>query len=417
MRISGNYHIAEALARKIDSLDKNDLHFLFDSGFLYAALMSKADDDQLKEEYLNKGISAVSKINKWMAKYNLSQSIPAGYISLGYLASFMNSEAGVLKNFLNQVNEVIVNNSLQLIKYYWGNNENLKVEYYDVLHGATAMGRYLLKAEESEAYQVPISEILNYLIYLTQGKELKCVKNNFYISPHNIGPFKNINDFPNGFIDLGMAHGTAGVLSFLGIALREGIEVENQRQAIKNLIEIYKKLVVKDGGKIKWPQYIAVDDRGSISPKYGSKASWCYGSLGINRALYIASKATCDQDGEKLALDSMMALCKLDISELGFHCPSFCHGFSGAKYIADLFYRDTGIQIFKNFSDKVHTEILSHYNQDHMYLFKKYDDNSETKEIIIKDSLSIIDGATSIMCSLLLSGEENSFISNMFMID
>ncbi|WP_168188656.1 hypothetical protein [Thermoflavimicrobium daqui] len=40
-------------------------------------------------------------------------------------------------------------------------------------------------------------------------------------------------EFPNGYLDLGLLHGIASPLVFLLLALKEGMVVRGQREAIK----------------------------------------------------------------------------------------------------------------------------------------------------------------------------------------
>ncbi|KJY28465.1 lanthionine synthetase C family protein [Streptomyces sp. NRRL S-495] len=138
--------------------------------------------------------------------------------------------------------------------------------------------------------------------------------------------------FPGGHANHGVAHGIAGPLALLALALRRGVEVEGQRAAIRTVLARLERW--RDGHT--WPYWITTAHpvgatRGPIAPQ---RPSWCYGTAGIARAQHLAGLALGDQslchDAENaLAAALVDSEALATITDL-----SVCHGYAGLAHIA-----------------------------------------------------------------------------------
>lgn len=197
-----------------------------------------------------------------------------------------------------------------------------------------------------------------------------------------------------------MAHGIVGILSLLAIAKIQGVEVEGQEEAIKDILSYLYKFRIEEKGLVYWPYKVGIEERQGAKDAVNYMPSWCYGSGGIARAIYLAGKAIEDDYYIEDSISCIRKFCALDIDKLGFISPTFCHGYSGWLHIVNLFYKDTGEKEFEPVINNLASRILTYYNEDNPLGFKnlEYDDNLE---VIEEDHISFVRGTVSVLLPLL----------------
>ncbi|MER5322263.1 lanthionine synthetase LanC family protein [Streptosporangium roseum] len=130
-------------------------------------------------------------------------------------------------------------------------------------------------------------------------------------------------DLDGGHGNNGVAHGIAGPLALLSLASRRGIQVDGQAEAIEAFaawLEVF--------GAFYW---ITTDhlEAGAPPPAPPLRPSWCYGDLGVARALQLAALALGDpvrrQKAEEVAVAALAAPTRL--SRVTDAC--LCHGWAG----------------------------------------------------------------------------------------
>ncbi|WP_406116017.1 lanthionine synthetase C family protein [Kitasatospora purpeofusca] len=138
--------------------------------------------------------------------------------------------------------------------------------------------------------------------------------------------------FPGGHANSGLAHGIAGPLALLALALRRGVEVDGQRKAIRTILAWLEHW--RDGHA--WPYWITSahltgPDRRPLAPQ---RPSWCYGTAGIARAQQLAALALGDPRLRNDA-ESALAAALVDPQALAATTDlSACHGYAGLAHIA-----------------------------------------------------------------------------------
>ena len=200
---------------------------------------------------------------------------------------------------------------------------------YDLFYGLTGIGVALL-------HRLPVSdtlaEVLRYVIGLTQprredGEELP----GWWVG-HDPDP---ILPTPGGHVNAGMAHGAAGLLALLALATRRNLVVDGQAEAIDSLTAWFDRWRQDSPDGPWWPQWLTRADLRSGRPSQPGpgRPSWCYGAVGVARALQLAAIATNDSTQRQDAEDAMAA-CLSDrqlhrITEAGL-----CHGMAGVYQTA-----------------------------------------------------------------------------------
>lgn len=201
---------------------------------------------------------------------------------------------------------------------------------YDLFYGLTGIGALLLRHHPDSD---ELAGILQYVVTLaTRPRREDGVELPGWWAAHNPD---EILPTPGGHANFGMAHGAAGLLSFLALATMRGTVVDGQQEAIAVLTGWFDRWRQDGPDGPWWPQWITRDELRTGRPAHTNpgRASWCYGTVGIARALQLAALATGDsrrQHAAENALAASLTDTQLDrITE-----PGLCHGIAGVYQTA-----------------------------------------------------------------------------------
>jgi hypothetical protein len=88
--------------------------------------------------------------------------------------------------------------------------------------------------------------------------------------------------WPGGLLNLGMAHGGAGILALLSGAMRVGIQVEGQVKAVSDLCATFDRYRQGSSACPWWPAMISFSEYSHVATSQGrqGRPSWCYGTPG-----------------------------------------------------------------------------------------------------------------------------------------
>ncbi|RKT19327.1 lanthionine synthetase-like protein [Streptomyces sp. 1114.5] len=138
----------------------------------------------------------------------------------------------------------------------------------------------------------------------------------------------------------GMAHGPAGPLALLSLALSAGVEVPGQRAAVHRALE---RLLEHRRDDDWGPDWHLTGDRDAGPDGRSVPASWCHGGPGIARALWLAGTALDDAPLRELARDTLLAALRRPpgLRRVDGR-PGLCHGLAGLLLITLRFARDAG---------------------------------------------------------------------------
>ncbi|GJF30356.1 hypothetical protein KNE206_30560 [Kitasatospora sp. NE20-6] len=199
---------------------------------------------------------------------------------------------------------------------------------FDAIRGLAGIGSVLLRqAPGGEA----LRRVLTCLVRLTDD-----VKHEGQVMPGwwtLSGPSGRTDPrMPGGHANNGLAHGIAGPLALLSLALLQDIEVDGQRAAMRTVLAWLERWRDRHA----WPYWTTTahltgPDRRPLPPQ---RPSWCYGTAGIARAQQLAALALGDQR-LRLEAENTLAAALLDPLALAATTDvSACHGYAGLAHIA-----------------------------------------------------------------------------------
>lgn len=251
-----------------------------------------------------------------------------------------------------------------------------------------------------------IKEILKALSTLTKEKNYKGTKiPSFFIYEDNFIENGTIQNKECELLDQGMAHGISAPLTLLSLALKEGIEVEGQKEAIGYMLNFLKKYNYEDEYGIWWYGRLTLDEfKKNERSKIKNRAAWCYGSPSIARAIYISSSIIGDREGKELALRCFDKLCNHTGKDLFLKSPTICHGLSGLIMTLNEMYIDTNKELYKNSLNNYIDELLMLDSKSYLFRFRNYEVENVLEgkaNYVYKNDIGLIDGSLGVISTLM----------------
>ncbi|MCX4242636.1 lanthionine synthetase LanC family protein [Paraliomyxa miuraensis] len=130
--------------------------------------------------------------------------------------------------------------------------------------------------------------------------------------------------------DLGLAHGSAGVIAFLARLVRLGIAPHRTVPLLERATAQLSSHRLHDGG---FPGR-AYQGR----PPVASRLAWCYGDLGVAAALWGAGTSLQRAEPSELAVDVAVRAAARDLASAGEPDAGFCHGAAGLAFTFQLLH-------------------------------------------------------------------------------
>ncbi|EIF2122596.1 lanthionine synthetase C family protein [Listeria monocytogenes] len=276
-------------------------------------------------------------------------------------------------------------------------NEGISPLWVDVISGLSGAGRYLLQVDNQASSQVQ-KKIEKCLILM--GNSIEINNRNvvgWYVPNEFLFTDNDKEQFPNGVFNLGMAHGVAGLISYLSLSLIKNSDDGEKKETIEFMCDwLINKSEYRDYG-LCWPSMIAFEEEiNSVTlTSKDTRDAWCYGSAGIGRAIFLAGKATAREDYFDKSKEAFQAIYDRTWDEWRLEGPSFCHGYSGLLQIINRMYSDTNDEVYFSFKENLLELILEKYSEIHPFGFVDEEGTNKVTKI------GIIDGVPGILLTLL----------------
>lgn len=365
--------------------------------------------DEMKEEFIEIGYCLAKGI-KHKLEYDFENyKTSSMFIGLGYSAfsiySF-NKMTGLLEKFMSSLNKLLLDEAYNKVINLQTINEDkgTKDFDYDLIYGISGTLNYLLEFDWNEENNYKIIKLGEYLISLCsdcyfEGYTIP----RFYIKYENLKGHIEMERFPNGCLNFGMAHGMlAPLISISKLKLRD-TNIKYIDNAVEKILNLFDEFVNKDKGYYVWPTQISPDDyiKKSFDAEYSQNGSWCYGGTSIANGLKTVYK---NLKNEKLVHrynDILKKILNINFKEYKFYTPILCHGHASILSVITTIYSETNDENYLYNLKNTLDEIFLLFDPTLKYGFKTFD----SSEIV--DGTSFLEGNTGIILSLisLFSGE------------
>jgi hypothetical protein len=201
---------------------------------------------------------------------------------------------------------------------------------YDLASGLVGLGVYAL--ERGEAGRDIATRVLEQLEALARPRGGGIA----WLTPPDHLPRWQLRSAPEGYWNLGIAHGVAGVIGLCARCLVAEVDAPRARRLLDGAVAFL--LAAEPPGVPRYPAWYA----DGVPPLPPARLAWCYGDLGVAIALLAAATA-CGHAGwraEALALARGAATRSLPdslVTDAGL-----CHGAFGAAHLFHRLHRATG---------------------------------------------------------------------------
>jgi hypothetical protein len=213
---------------------------------------------------------------------------------------------------------------------------------FDVISGLSGIAVYLLTRRDEPTVRPVLERLLSALAGLLrdEGRPRRWHTPNRFLSP----AVRRGN--PHGNLNCGLAHGLPGPVALLALARLDGVEPADATEALRvAACWLADQRIDREDGP-DWPNTVSLTAEGAaVAPPVthrAGRATWCYGTPGVARALWLAGEALDDPALRTLAVDTMRAVVARPAPARLITTPTFCHGTAGLVQIVADFARDTG---------------------------------------------------------------------------
>src|SRR6266540_527952 len=204
---------------------------------------------------------------------------------------------------------------------------------YDLVVGLTGLGVYAL-----QRYPRPLAiECLRRVVERLH----ECARHDehglyWWTPPAEIHQ-ESREQYPSGRVDLGVAHGVAGVIALLGSICGAGAEQATVRPLLEGAVRWLLAHSVPAEAGPTFPVWVAP----GFQP-WPARCAWCYGDPGIAAALLMAARGVGDAGWEQAAVALACRAAERPASQTGVVNASFCHGAAGLAHLYNRMYQATG---------------------------------------------------------------------------
>ena len=202
--------------------------------------------------------------------------------------------------------------------------------HYDLISGLVGFGVYALerlpRPGGEECLRRVVARLSETAVHGPQGIT--------WLTGPELMPERDLELFPAGNYNLGVAHGMPGVIALLGLAQTAGVEC---RPLLDGAVAwlLAQKLPPGSGSVFSYSVGAGVE------PK-PTRVAWCYGDLGIAATLLVAGRAVGERDWEREAAAIARQVAERTLEDSGMQDGGICHGAAGIAHLFNRLHQATG---------------------------------------------------------------------------
>ena len=209
---------------------------------------------------------------------------------------------------------------------------------FDLMSGLVGVGVYALERLPRPAATLCLEQVVERLGELAEHRRDGIT----WLSRPEILPARVRRDFPLGYYNLGVAHGTPGIISLLGSCMAAGVATDQAAELLEGAVQWLLSTQSPGEPPGSFPALIAPDT--GPAP---ARVAWCYGNPGIACALLVAARGAGRGDWERHALEAGLAALGDPQQTPGIRDAGLCHGSAGVAHLFNRLYQATHVDDFR----------------------------------------------------------------------
>ena len=209
---------------------------------------------------------------------------------------------------------------------------------YDLISGLVGVGVYLVD-------RLPRASAVRGLAQILEILERTAVDTDdgttWFTAPEFLPAWQR-ERAPNGYYNLGVAHGTPGICWLLAALYGAGIEANRAETLLRGNLR-WLSSQQADPTRPELPSWIAP----GVEPAPSGRMAWCYGPLGASAVALQAATAIGDQQSADWARTLALACAGVPPAEARIQDAGLCHGAAGNLQIFRRLHENTGEPQFR----------------------------------------------------------------------
>jgi len=221
-------------------------------------------------------------------------------------------------------------------------------DHFDLVNGLVGVGIYLLERPQSPTVIGSLTIIVEQLV-----RRSECIGDTVtWPTPRHLLVPVERHRAPEGYYNLGVAHGVPGVARFLSDAIASNICRSSCYPLLRGAVQWIRKQQRPQPVVSTYPYWLGPD-----SEVQSPRLAWCYGDLGIASTLYAAARRLNDPELSAFAISLSKHCLKRQIepsTEAGL-----CHGAAGIAHLFNHLWQATSITSYRDVAIDFYQKTLS----------------------------------------------------------
>lgn len=266
---------------------------------------------------------------------------------------------------------------------------------YDLVSGLTGVGAYLLARHQltpgraGETRTRALSALASLLARPDHPRR--------WHTPAHLAAGSLRESYPGGHHNCGLAHGAAGPMALLSVALLDGIEVPEGRAAIEVTARWLIEHRTGTSREPDWPDAVPLGDAAPPPMQaQPGRAAWCYGAPGVARSLWLAGTAMGRPDWRELAARTIRAVARRPPEAWWLSTPAFCHGRAGLLQVLRRFAADLADPALAATAEGLAADVAAEYDSGFVLGLRSTEPGG-----VVVDHPGLLDGAPGAALALL----------------
>ena len=243
---------------------------------------------------------------------------------------------------------------------------------YDLVSGLVGVGIYALERLPAASGRRLLELVIG---KLGEWSEPASPGLTWFTKPELIPPTAR-ERVPDGYYNLGLAHGVPGVIALLAYAHRASVARDAAAPLLDGAVEWVLAQALAGDGRATWPYFVGP----GIDPR-PARLAWCYGDPGVIASLLAAADALERSHWEDAALAALSRAVARPPGASDVQGASLCHGAMGLAHLWNRMWQRTGSEELRAsiaYWTRVALDLRTH--PDGLAGYSVWDPDSDTEE-------------------------------------
>lgn len=318
------------------------IHSPYEDSILFAYMALGTSDPIWRERCIDRLNKAMEQSTGVVATVSLFGGLCGLGWTVEHISQALNEQASQREDLNEEVDAAVIGQLLP----------PKRVCVFDLINGLVGQGVYFL-----ERWPLGRSEEGLRLVIrgLNESAENASGTSTWRTAPEVL-PDRERKLYPNGYYNLGLAHGVPGVLHFLCQVVETGIETETVNCLLDRTLAWLMAQSGSDKERLRFKAWVS-----SCGISRDARPVWCYGDLGVAAVLLQIPDRSANDVLGTLVYGILENCLRLPTESYHIQDGCLCHGAGGIAHIYNRLYQRVGDQRFRDAALNWYDHLLKMY--------------------------------------------------------